>query len=88
MIEKYIESDCLVFHDYAEATEVQQILLQNGYCVMMSREEELFILNWVWSETCSNRNDVIFINRGNYEYEWDAFVRHHPEIDWSKEDEV
>lgn len=31
------------------------------YVVMLSREEDLWILNYEWSETC-NRNDVVFMS--------------------------
>ena len=32
-----------------------------NYVVMLSREEDLWILNYEWSETC-NRNDVVFMS--------------------------
>lgn len=81
-LEKYLEQDALAFESYEDAAAVQKILLENGYCVMMSREEHLWLLNWVWTERFADRNDVIFISRAQYEYEWDAFEERHPEIKW------
>ena len=81
-LEKYLEQEALSFESYEDAAAVQKILLENGYCVMMSREEHLWLLNWVWTEQFANRNDVVFINRAQYEYEWDAFEKRHPEIKW------
>lgn len=86
MIDEYLEQSGLAFDTYDVAATVQKILLEQGYCVMMSREEDLWILNWVWTETPADRNDVIFINRGKYECEWWAFMKNHPEIEW-KDDE-
>ena len=86
MINEYLEQSGLAFDNYKAAATVQKILLEQGYCVMMSREENLWILNWVWTETPADRNDTIFINRGRYECEWWAFTKNHPEIEW-KDDE-
>ena len=87
MIEKYLEQDGLAFHDYESAATVQKILIEQGLCVMMSREEELWILNWVWTETPADRNCVVFVNRGGYECDWCNFIENHPEIIWKEDDE-
>lgn len=88
MLDKYLEQDCIVCHSYEAAASIQKVLVEEGYAAMITTEEQLWCVNWVWTESFSNRNDVIFVNRGNYECEWDAFVKRHPEIDWSKEDEI
>ena len=87
MIKKYLDSDSLVFESYDAASKVQEILIKEGYCVMLSKEEEFWVLNWVWTERPADRNCVIFINRGDYESDWWNFVDNHPEIKWSDEDE-
>lgn len=87
MITKYLEQDALTFHDYESAAKVQKILLEQDFCVMMSREEGLWLLNWVWTETPSDRNEVIFINRSGYECDWWNFIKSHPEIKWEEENE-
>ena len=86
MIENYLDSEALAFHSYENALIVQKALLEEGYCVMLSREEELWLVNWVWTERFANRNDVIFVNRAEYECNWWAFLKQHPEIKWEDED--
>ena len=86
-LEKYLEQDALAFHSFEEAAAVQKILLENGYCVMMSREEHLWLVNWVWTERFADRNDVIFVNRGSYECNLWNWQQKHPEIEWKEEEE-
>lgn len=52
--------------NYSDATTVAEILMNNGYVVMLSREEDLYIVNGIWSDTC-NRNDVVFMDTGEFE---------------------
>lgn len=56
----------IAINDYYDATTIAEILMNNGYVVMMSREEDLYILNVLWSAGC-NRNDVVFMDRGEFE---------------------
>lgn len=56
----------IVINDYYDATTIAEILMNNDYVVMMSREENLYILNVIWSAGC-NRNDVVFMDRGEFE---------------------
>ena len=57
----------LVFNCYEAAIYAAMILLQYGhYVVMLSREEQLWIVNYQYSETC-NRNDVVFMSREDFE---------------------
>lgn len=79
LIKNFLEQEALTFDSYASAAEVQKILLENGYCTMMSREEHLWLLNWVWTSTPADRNEVIFINREVYEEEEWNWVKDHPE---------
>lgn len=42
---------------------------RNGdYCVLVSREENLYVLNFLYSENC-DRNNVVFMDRDVYEDE-------------------
>ena len=54
-----MERNELTFEQFGDAVAVAKILLKNGYVVMLSMEDELYVLNFVWSEHC-DRNDVIF----------------------------
>lgn len=57
----------LVFDTAAAAFEtVRQMLTAGHYVVMVSREEELWIVNYLYSDLCS-RNDVVFMDRGEFE---------------------
>lgn len=86
MIKKFLEQECICCHTYDAAINLQKLLLEEGYAVMITTEGELWCVNWVWTERFSDRSDVIFVNRGAYECDWYAFVDRHPEIDWSKEE--
>ena len=78
-LDKYLEQDSLTFESYEDAAAVQKILIENGYCTMMSREEHLWLLNWVWTEKFADRNGVIFVDRAMYEYNEDKWLKKHPE---------
>ena len=79
LLDKYLEQDALAFESYEDASAVQKILLENGYCAMMSREEHLWLLNWVWTEQFADRNGVIFVDRAMSEYDKHEWLKKHPE---------
>ena len=56
----------LVFKTWSDAITVAKTLMQNDYVVMLSYEEELTILNAVWSDSC-DRNDVVFMSRDHFD---------------------
>lgn len=59
----YITNNEIAFHDKYNAQRVVALLLEEGYVVMISREENLYIVNYVWSPNDANRNDVVFNSR-------------------------
>lgn len=60
----------LVFSTPEAAFEtVRQMLTSGHYVVMLSREEQLWIVNYVYSDLC-NRNDVLFISRDEFDEEY------------------
>lgn len=61
----------LAFRDHTNGIVVMKMLLEEGYVVMLSYEEELLILNYEWSENNANRNDMVFMRRDEYEEELD-----------------
>ena len=63
----YITKNELVLHTFEDAIAVSKILLDNGYVTMISREEQLYIVNYVWSQRGANRNDVAFMDRDELE---------------------
>lgn len=53
----------LVFETPEAAFEtVRQMLTKGHYVVMLSREEQLWIVNYLYSDLC-NRNDVLFMSQ-------------------------
>ena len=54
-------------HDYDQACALTKILMDNDYVVMLSVEEQMYIVSAIWSERHADRNDVMFMDR--YEFE-------------------
>lgn len=60
----YITNNEIAIHDKYNAQRMAEILMEEGYVVMLSREESLYIINYVWSPSGhANRNDVVFNSR-------------------------
>lgn len=49
-----------------KALEILSALVDEEYCVMFSREEDLYIINYEYSEY-SDRNNVIFMSKDEFE---------------------
>ena len=45
---------------------VRQMLTSGHYVVLLSREEQLWVVNWEYSDLC-NRNDVVFMRRDEFD---------------------
>ena len=45
---------------------VESMLTDGHYVVMISREEQLWIVNYQYSDTCS-RNDMVFMSREDFD---------------------
>ena len=54
-------------HDYDQACTLAKILMDNDYVVMLSIEEQLYIVSALWSHGHADRNDVVFMDK--YEFE-------------------
>ena len=63
----YITKNEIALHSFEDAVAIAKILLDNGYVTMISREEQLYIVNYIWSAEDANRNDVAFMDRGELE---------------------
>lgn len=60
----------IALHSAESAFKIAEELLSNGnYVVMISREEQLWIVNYLYSDMC-DRNNVVFMDRAEYEEEW------------------
>lgn len=51
------------------AFKIASLLVDEEYCVMVSREENLYIINYEYSEN-SNRNYVVFMPRDEFEFKY------------------
>ena len=60
----------IAVHSYDDAQKIAEILLRNENVVMISREENLFIINFVYSKD-SDRNNVAFMER---DVLWEEFI--------------
>ena len=60
----------LAFKDRNAAFRVADMLIDEDYVVMISKEEDLIIVNYEWSEHNSDRNDVIFMRRDEFEEQY------------------
>jgi len=56
------------------AMEIANILVDEEYCVMLSREENLYIINFEYSEF-SDRNNVVFMNREDFEQKFKEIIK-------------
>lgn len=69
-MERYLTDNQICVKSYENVVALQKILLDEGHVVMVSREEQFWIVNWIWDpEDRADRNAVIFISREDYEYE-------------------
>ena len=44
---------------------VRQLLTEGNYVVMLSREEQFWIMNYIYSDRC-DRNDAVFMSRDDF----------------------
>lgn len=56
------------------ALKIVDILVDEEYCVMLSREEDLYIIDFEYSEY-SDRNNVIFMDRETFEQKFEEIVK-------------
>ena len=62
-----IPKEVLTFHDFDACMKVAEVLLDEGYALLLGREESLYTLNYIWTGY-GDRNDVVFMNRDDFEY--------------------
>jgi hypothetical protein len=63
---KYITDKEIAVKCYDDAVAIAETLMANHYVVMLSKEENVYIINYIYSEYC-DRNDVVFIDREEME---------------------
>ena len=61
--------DEIAIRDKNTALQIANLLVDEEYCVMISREEDLYIINYIYSEY-SDRNNVVFMNREEFDTDY------------------
>lgn len=61
--------DEIAIHDKEVALKIVDLLVDQDYVVMLSREEDLYIINYLYSKY-SDRNDVVFIDREEFDMKY------------------
>lgn len=64
---RYITDNEIAVKSFANAETLAELLLDEDYVVMISKEENLYIVNYLWSPNNADRNDVCFMNRDEIE---------------------
>ena len=59
----YVTRNEIAVKNFDDALKFVDILLANEYVIMISKEENLYIINYIWSVRGSDRNDVCFQDR-------------------------
>lgn len=65
---RYLPINEIAVDNYEQACALAKILLDNRSVVCISREENLYIVNWEFS-WYSDRNDMIFRSREDWDFE-------------------
>ena len=63
---KYLTDNEIAVKSFANAETLAELLLDEGYVVMISREEKLYIVNYLWTPH-ADRNEVCFMDRSEME---------------------
>ena len=58
----YLTDNEIAVDDLKNALDLATILTNQQYIVMISKEENLYIINYIYSRNC-NRNNVVFQSR-------------------------
>lgn len=62
----------LAFRDWERAYDTTDALLRENYIVMLSREEDLIIVNYMW-EPHADRNGAVFLRLEEFEESFVAY---------------
>ena len=63
---------------YEDVVAILPTLVNNGYATMITREEDLWIVSYIYAEDIDNeqadRNNVVLMDRGTFELEFEEIV--------------
>lgn len=63
----------IAFHNKENALKVAEILVEEDNCVLLSKEEDLYIINFEYSQY-SDRNNVVFMDREEFDTKYYGIV--------------
>ena len=63
----HLTNNEIAMHSMEEALELVKLLVRNGYVAAASIEEELVIVNYVWTPRYANRSDIVFQSREDFD---------------------
>ena len=63
----YLTDNEVAMHSMADALELVKLLVTNGYVAAVSVEEQLIIVNYVWTPRFADRNEIIFQSREDFD---------------------
>ena len=64
----------IAFRNKEAAMRIVSCLVEEEYCVMLSREEDLYIIDFEYSEY-SDRNNVVFMSREDFEQKFEEIEK-------------
>ena len=68
-------NNTIAFKSHENGMKVAEILLKEGYIVLLSYEEDLLIVNWEWCESgYADRNEVVFMPRDEFDEKYCEIV--------------
>ena len=63
----YLTDNEIAMHSMEDALELVKLLVSNGYVAAVSVEEQLIIVNYVWTPRFADRNEIIFQSREDFD---------------------
>lgn len=82
-----IPNDEIAVDNFDDAITIAKILMKNDNVVMLSEEEGLTIINYIWTDGC-NRNNVVFMDRCDFEMCYNEIESDDDDGDGEDEDSV
>lgn len=72
---KYLTDNQIACSNKDRAYEIADLLVQEGHVVMISKEDDLYIVSFEWTNPPADRNEIMFLTREEYEWYMDRQPR-------------